>query len=133
MVRSYTWHKVLLYEINADSLHATAGIYLFIVNGRIAEVVVVVISDSKCQRDIHAKESPYGRAETQDSSRERAREKQVYQLRKNDGYEAVMCQVDRFFLLLTSFVRHILGDDDNAFVYCIGTPTFRLKLILALI
>jgi len=25
-----------------------------------------------------------------------------------------MCQVDRFFLLLASFARHILGDDDNA-------------------
>lgn len=51
--------------------------------------------------------------------REGTEEKQVYQLRKNDGYEAVMCQVDRFFLLLTSFARHILGDDDNAFVHCI--------------
>lgn len=35
------------------------------------------------------------------------------------AYEAVMCQVDRFFLLLTSLARYILGDDDNASVRCI--------------
>lgn len=36
------------------------------------------------------------------------------------AYEAVMCQVDRFFLLLTSLARHILGDDDNASIRCIS-------------
>lgn len=58
---------------------------------------------------------------------EGAETKQVYQLRKNDVYEAVMCQVDRFFLLLTSFARHILGDDDNAFVHCIKRAELHLS------
>lgn len=57
----------------------------------------------------------------------RAEEKQVYQLKKNDGYEALMCQVDRFFLLLISFARHILGDDDNAFVHCIKRVELHLS------
>lgn len=68
----------------------------------------------------------YERRRDDETQQERAEEKQVYQLRKNDGYEAVMCQVDRFFLLLTSFAKYILGDDDNAFVHCIKRAELRL-------
>lgn len=83
-------------------------------------IVAMVISDSLQNANVTFTRRKVWTYTSGDArQREGTEEKQVYQLRKNDGYEAVMCQVDRFFLLLTSFARHILGDDDNAFVHCI--------------
>lgn len=86
--------------------------------GGIAEAVMVV-SDSLqnanvtfTRRKVRTGEQ---RRETRIEGR-RERDTDISTKEKNDRYEAVMCQVDRFFLLLASFARHILGDDDNASV-----------------
>jgi len=97
---------------NISSLLQSGGITKMV-------IVAIVISDLQNANVTFTRRKVWTYERRRARQREGIEENQVYQLRKNDGYEAVMCQVDRFFLLLTSFARHILGDGDNAFVHCI--------------